>query len=175
MARGKAREKGEVLTRQIQALELRKAGHTYRDIAHKLNTSLTQAHRDVNTELKRLADMRTDSAQELLQIELERIDKAVKGLMPFVESGSAAHAATLLKCIEQRAKLLGLYAPEKYTIQWQEQAVESIKAGDVDYEPLAEEFGIDLATQLFALAGKPISTIGAGETSDRPPAVNGRG
>lgn len=166
MARGKTRDKAVILQRQIQALELRKAGHTYRDIAKKLGIAFQTAYKDVHGELARLAQMRDNSAGEVLQLELERIDKAVKGLMPFVESGSASHAMALLRCIEQRSKLLGLYAPERFTIEWQEKAVASIKAGDVDYEPLAEEFGSDLATQLFAMAGVAVRQTGSSEAQD---------
>jgi DNA-binding CsgD family transcriptional regulator len=175
MARARDKQRGIIVQRQIDALELRKAGYTFREIAARLSVSLGTAAHDVQAELKRLAAIRLDNAEELRQLELDRIDIAVKGLLPFVQSGSATHASTLLKCIEQRSKLLGLYAPEKYTIQWQEEAVASIKAGEVDYEPLAEEFGIDLATQLFAMAGTPISTVSTCPEQNSPPAHNGNG
>lgn len=113
MARGKAAEKGKILERQIVALELRKSGFSYRAIADRTDVTQMQAYRDVQSELKRLADVSLDSANELRQMELERLDMAIKGLMPFVEAGSSSHAIALVKVIGERSKLLGLYAPEQ--------------------------------------------------------------
>lgn len=113
MGRGKTREKGVIIERQIQALDLRKAGYSYRAIGDRLNVTHVQAFRDVKCELDRLSEISLNSASDLRQMELERLDKAIKGLMPFVEAGSAIHVSSLVKVIGERAKLLGLYAPEK--------------------------------------------------------------
>lgn len=116
MARGRPAEQGKILERQLQALELRKAGLSYRKIASKLGISHVQAINDVNGELKRLASLRTDSAEELRQLELERLDVALEGVMQYVKAGSPAHVAAMVRLMEQRAKLLGLYAPEKHDV-----------------------------------------------------------
>lgn len=113
MARGKAAEKGGIIQRQIMSLELRKAGFSYRAIADRTGVLHAQAYRDVQSELKRLSEISLDTAGELRQMELERLDIAIKGLMPFVEAGSAMHASALVKVIAERSKLLGLYAPEQ--------------------------------------------------------------
>lgn len=113
MARGKAREKGAILQRQLLALELRKSGFTYREIGEKLNISHVQAYKDVNEELKRLAELRADSADELRQLELEKLDKLEKNLMHWADAGSVEATKALIKIQERRSKLLGLDAPEK--------------------------------------------------------------
>lgn len=113
MARGKAGEKGEILKRQILALELRTAGYSYRAIADRCHVTHMQAYRDIKNELTRLSEMSLDNASELRTIELERLDIAIKGLIPFVEAGSAIHATALVKVIAERSKLLGLYEPEQ--------------------------------------------------------------
>lgn len=152
-------EAAEIAQRQIMALELRKSGYSYRRIAANLNISHQQAWLDVNSELKRLAEISLDNAAELRQMELERLDMAIKGVMPFIESGSAPHAMALVKIVDAKAKLLGLYAPEKVKLlTWEDQAIQDIKDGLIRYEDLAGEFDEQLATRLFTAAGVPISS-----------------
>lgn len=114
MTRGKTTDKINSITRQIMALELRKSGFSYRAIGERCHVTHVQAYRDVQNELKRLDDISLESAGELRLMELERLDMAIKGLMPFVEAGSAIHATALVKVIAERSKLLGLYAPEQF-------------------------------------------------------------
>lgn len=114
MARGGTNDKINIITRQIMALDLRKAGYSYRAIAERCHVTQTQAHTDVQKELARLDDISKESASELKLMELERLDMAIKGLMPFVEAGSSTHATALVSVVAQRAKLLGLYAPEQH-------------------------------------------------------------
>lgn len=153
--RGEGREKAKIIERQINALELRKAGYTFREISKRLGISLGQAANDVNGEIQRLVDIKDSSAAELRQMELERVDRAIRGIMPFVEAGSAPHVMAFVKCIEQRAKLLGLYAPEQLNVklEWRTQAIEDIRAGRIEYAALVEAFDESLATQLFREAG----------------------
>lgn len=113
MARGKTTDRINSVTRQIMALELRKSGFSYRAIGERCNVSHMQAYKDVQSELARLDSISLESASELRLMELERLDIAIKGLMPFVEAGSATHATALVSVIAQRSKLLGLYAPEQ--------------------------------------------------------------
>lgn len=113
MARGKQKDKIAMLERQLLALELRKQGLTYRQIATRLECDHTTIYNDIHRELKRLADESKDSTSELRQLKLEQIDLAIKGLMPFVMAGSPAHTMAFTKCIAEQAKLQGLYEPEK--------------------------------------------------------------
>lgn len=113
MARGKTNERINIVNRQIMALELRKSGFSYRAIAERCHVTHMQAYRDVQGELKRLDGIGLQSAGELRTMELERLDMAIRGLMPFVEAGSAIHVTALVKVIAERSKLLGLYAPEQ--------------------------------------------------------------
>lgn len=116
MARGKATEKGAILQRQLQALELRKQGLTYRDIGDKLSISYQQAHNDVNAELKRLATLTLESAEGLRQLELERLDMLIKGLEPMARVGNPGAVTAYLRVMERRAKLLGLDAPVRQEV-----------------------------------------------------------
>lgn len=116
MARGKQKDKIAMLERQLLALELRKQGMTYRQIATRLECDHVTIYNDINRELRRLADERQDSTLELRQLKLEQIDLAIKGLMPFAQAGSPNHIMALAKCIAEQSKLLGLYEPEKHEL-----------------------------------------------------------
>lgn len=118
MARGKPKEKASILERQLNALELRKSGYTYREIASRLGVNHQTAYTDVNKALEHLAKLGENSAVELRQLELERLDRAVAGMMHWIDAGSPMHVQALVKCIQERAKLLGLYAPEEVKIDW---------------------------------------------------------
>lgn len=161
MSRRKAGiESAEIAQRQIVALELRKSGYSYRRIAVQLEISHQQAWTDVNSELKRLSEISLETAGELRQMELERLDMGIKGVMPFIEAGSAPHAMALVKLISEKARLLGLYAPEKVEmkVSWEDQAIADIKAGNLTYKDLSGAFDSDLATRLFTRAGIPVSS-----------------
>ena len=158
MARGKVADRTRVIERQAQALELRKQGKSYRAIGDRLGVSQMQAHRDIQDELKRLAALNLNSADELRQLELERLDRIIDGLDHWVQAGNAQAAMAILKAMDTRAKLLGLYAPEKIQeITWEDQAIADIKAGVIRYEDLVKAFDVDLATELFARAGVTVS------------------
>lgn len=114
MARGKStKEKAVTVPREIQALELRKRGLSYRAIGTKLNISHEQARQDVERELRRLADTRQDKAEELRELELERLDTLQEGLEAMAAVGNPSAVASMLRVMERRARLLGLDAPLK--------------------------------------------------------------
>jgi phage terminase small subunit len=57
----------------------------------------------------------------------------------------------------QLGRYYKLFTDKVEVTDWQSEAVLSIRSGEVQYAELAEEFGDDLATQLFRQAGVPIS------------------
>jgi hypothetical protein len=112
--------------RRLQALELRKAGASYRAIGRQLNISEAQAHRDVRASLARLAELELSSAGELRAMELARLDtytleawRILKAEHPLVSGGKVLPGMTddgpnlsalaeLRRLSESRRKLLGL-------------------------------------------------------------------
>jgi len=113
MAAKRTAQKAGILERQLEALELRKRGFAFREIGRRLNISHVQASRDVNAELGRLAELCKDSAEELRQLELERLDMLMLGLEPMARVGKPDAVNAYLKVMERRSKLLGLDAPAK--------------------------------------------------------------
>ena len=114
MARGKSAEKGAILKRQLEALDLRMRGFSFRVIGNKLDISHGQAYKDVMAELARLARERDGKVEELRQLELERLDMLLHALEPMARVGDTSAVTAYLKTMERRAKYLGLDAPEKH-------------------------------------------------------------
>lgn len=114
MAKQSTAEQGAILQRQLQALELRKRGLSYRAIGEKLEVDHTTAYKDVMKELSRLAKERDGKLEELRQLELERLDMLLLALEPMARVGDTSAVTAYLKTMERRAKYLGLDAPEKH-------------------------------------------------------------
>ncbi len=104
--------------RRAFVLRLRKAGRGYRDIAAAVHQKFSpdelprgyderQAHQDVKRELERLGRLRRELAEEILQLELERLDALQSGIWDKARSGDFEAIDRVLKIIQQRARLLG--------------------------------------------------------------------
>lgn len=101
---------------EIQALELRKAGATFRQIGAKLGCSGRGAHKAVMRALSKLIAERDRFTEELRELELQRIDQATLALARQVQSGNLGAVDRWIKLSETRRKLLGLDMPAKLQI-----------------------------------------------------------
>lgn len=112
--RGEDRHSARRITaaeRRRQALELRKAGATYDRIAQQLGfANRGGAYRAVETALREIT---AEPAQDVRQLELERLDALLLGLWPQARKGNQGAVDRVLRIMERRAKLLGLDAPTK--------------------------------------------------------------
>lgn len=113
MARGKTVEKAEIIKRQQRALELKTDGWSYRAIGEKLGVSHVQAFDDIKGAIAELNETKLETTQDYVSIELERLDALTKALEPMAMVGNVGSVGAYIKVMDQRAKLLGLYAPEK--------------------------------------------------------------
>lgn len=115
--------------RQRKALELRKGGHTYQDIADKLDYGgPSGAYTAIRAALKALVK---EPAEEVLALELARLDVMLAGLWIDARKGNVLKIDRVLKIMSRRADLLGLDAPKTYK--------------DVtDYQKAAEELAAEL-------------------------------
>lgn len=115
MANGKKTDQQRIAAaeRRQQALELRKAGASYRKIADTLAVSLSQAHDDVQQALIQLAELECASAGELRAMELARLDVAMLAIARQVQQGNLKAVGAWVRISESRRKLLGLDAPQK--------------------------------------------------------------
>jgi len=108
---GKQDNKVAAVERQRQALELRKAGASYRTIAATLGYAGPQgAYKAVTAGLK---EALREPATELKDMECARLDALLFALWPQATKGDPAAVSRCLAVMERRARLLGLDEPRK--------------------------------------------------------------
>jgi len=90
----------------MQALSLRASGATFRQIAAALGVSEPTAWRLVRQESESFI---RESAAEVLELELTRLDRMLMGIWPAAINGDLQAIDRALKIEDMRAKLLGLY------------------------------------------------------------------
>ena len=93
---------------EANALELRKAGATYKAIGKQIGLTAEGARKCVVRALAELKSVCTERAEEVRQIEAERLDAMTLGLWDKARRGDVAAVQACLKVMERRAKLLGL-------------------------------------------------------------------
>lgn len=96
-----------------KALELRRAGASYRQIAKTLGVSLAMAHKYVKRGMSRLIERCRDEAEQVLLLELDRLDQMLMGLWPAASKGNPQSVEKVLKIMERRAAMLGIDKPTK--------------------------------------------------------------
>jgi len=100
--------------RQRQALELRKAGATYEMIAEKLGfRGPSGAYEAIKAALEKTL---RPPADELRQLESERLDALLLAVYPQARQGNLGAVDRVLRIMERRARLLGLDAPATMNI-----------------------------------------------------------
>jgi len=99
--------------RKRNALELRLAGASYRDIAQALNCSVGTATNDCK---EALAEIPMQQADEMRTVELSRLDRLQRAVWPKAVKGDLQAVDRAIKIIDRRAKLFGLDAPQQVQI-----------------------------------------------------------
>jgi hypothetical protein len=102
--------------REAQAcLELRIAGYSFRRVAEEMTRrgtpmGTTTAFRRVEWALQQIL---TPGVEELRRMEGERLDVAMRALLPGLEDGNVQAVQAWIKLSESRRRLFGLDAPVK--------------------------------------------------------------
>jgi hypothetical protein len=110
--------KARRLELQSQALELRRAGNGYEAIAQKLGIGKSSAHRMVEAAMAGARAQISASVDDLRADELSRLDGMLAKLWPKVtDNPDVAVIDRIIKIGERRAKLMGLDAPVRTSIQ----------------------------------------------------------
>lgn len=95
--------------RQMQALELRKAGATYQQIADQLGYKGTSgAERAVKTAMYRLG---REQAAEVLSLDMHRLDEIQMRLTAAFRGGDLSQADRILRVMAARWQLVAQYEP----------------------------------------------------------------
>lgn len=137
--------KVDVRQRRAQALELRRAGIKYTEIARRLGyKSRAAAAQDITRALDQIV---REPGEAVLAQELDRLDAMLAGLWPDARRGEPAAVDRVLRIMDRRAKYLGL---DQYQVAvtvdtpW-DRMVSQIVAGDpegsllVPHEPGGDE------------------------------------
>jgi len=103
----------DALERQRQALELRRQGLRYEQIADRLGIDVAAAWRHVMRAYQRSLKLNDELAEFNRKLDLERLDAALAALWPSVQAGKGWAIDRLLGILERRARLLGLDMPAK--------------------------------------------------------------
>lgn len=145
------------IERQARAVELRKSGHTFQQIADELGYAGHQgAYKAVMAALKKTLQEPTD---ELRSLELERLDTMLRSLWPAIIAANAYTPRTVevaLKVMDRRAALLGLDAPK----QVEDHRTVTIT---VMAQQLAEQTGLneqDIIAEAEAIVAKAVEVSG---------------
>lgn len=90
-----------------KALELRRAGWSFDDIAAEIGyANKGSAHRAVK---QGIADITRESATELLELQMSRLDDLLAGAYEAARNGDLFAVDRVLKIIDQQAKFTNLY------------------------------------------------------------------
>jgi hypothetical protein len=112
-----AQRRIEAKERALKALELRKKGMRYEQIAQQLGYSRRgNAHKAVMKEIELLAKECREEAAQVRDLELQRLDALYLVAYAEVEDGNIPAIDRCLRIMERRAKLLGLDAAEKVDV-----------------------------------------------------------
>jgi len=139
---GRRRKKDDLLEtaeRRAFVFDLRRAGVQYREIADRAITKFgvdrlpqgwngLYACKDIGRELERLRTEINESAQDLRQIEDERLNDILVSLWPQAMRGHLGAIDRVLRIMDRRAKLWGLDAPNKIA--------PTDPTGEREYQPL---------------------------------------
>jgi len=105
------------LLHKAQALELRRGGASYREIARRLGIGKSRAHELVRAGVDSARGQVAESSDELLALELSRLDGLLYALWPRAARGELAAVDRVIRIGERRARLLGLDAPARTALQ----------------------------------------------------------
>src|SRR3990172_1602421 len=101
--------------RMYAALDLRKAGRTYEEIAQALGyADRSTAYQAVMAALKSLP---AQTAEEMRKLDGERLDQLLAAVWPRAASGDPAGVDAALRILARRARLMGLDLPAKLSFE----------------------------------------------------------
>lgn len=121
---------------RARAVELRKAGATYEQIGQQLGITKQSAHEAVTAAMRETAQTTAETAADVIQLELARLDQMLTGLWAQARQGVPVAVDRVLRIMERRARLLGLDAEGPVTAAISNVTVEvAWPAPDPDDQP----------------------------------------
>ena len=127
------------------ALELRKAGVSFRDIALTIQKEMqldgyskSSAYHDVEVALSELKKHSSAASLAVIALELERLDAMWQGIYPQATAGQLEAIDRALRIQERRAKYLGLDSAARWEVTGKDGGpVETVQETEYDPKMLA--------------------------------------
>lgn len=98
---------------RLQIVDMRRSGASHRQIAQHLGINQSRVTKIINTELNKIAKATLSTAEHLQAIEIERLDRLQMSVWRSAAEGDLESIQTVLKIIDLRAKISGIYAKQK--------------------------------------------------------------
>ena len=128
------------LERNERAIELRRKGLTYAEIAKELGISRIRAHQIITAEMLKRRERFQDKADSLIQMQLDRLEMLWNKLQQRIDRGEARAVEVGISILRRQAELMGLDQPTKI-----HNTHELIELSDSELQEEAERLRIEVA------------------------------
>lgn len=122
--------------RQREALDYRKQGYSYPQIADHMKVSVATAYELVTEALKAIIQ---EPAEQVLALELDRVDMLLTGFTESAVSGDNFKLQGVLSLLSRRDKLLGIALPDKFGSQAQKVELTGANGGPIVTAEVTDE------------------------------------
>lgn len=131
------KDKVSVAERQIQALKLRARGKSYEYIANELGfAGPSGAYATIQRALR---ELKRENREELIDIELARLDELLDGVWEKAISGNDKAINAVMQIMARRAKYLGLDSATQVETKWEVEYVNDWRGKAEDLEDIDNE------------------------------------
>jgi len=103
----------ETLERRQEAVDLRRQGKSYNQIATIMGLNKSSVHKTVSKALQEIKDELEEDATLLRAQELDRLDNLQSAYWSDAMNGNTMAGAQILRVMERRAKILGIDQPQE--------------------------------------------------------------
>jgi len=171
-----------VRERRARVFELRKTGLQLREIhaiilkefGDDIPPGYTWRHvwSDMDRVIKQIDEETHENANQVLAIELERLDKLLEVCMASAMAGDMKAVDRVLAIMQRRSKYLGLDKPTEYQINdWRTQILELLRSGKITLEDVRKELPDELFRQIAE--SRSVGLLEGRETSEQSPILEG--
>lgn len=94
-------------------IEMRKRGHSLREIAQKLSMSLGWVHKQQQIALHELSELTRDETEEYRSLQLARYEAMLVSLAPLIQDGDTRAVDSARRILDSINGLMGTNAPTK--------------------------------------------------------------
>lgn len=110
------------------ATSMRAQGYKYQVIANEMGCSLGWAHALVKRGLKRLDAKTAETAETIRQLQIERLDKMLAGVMDRAEQGDSFAIQSALAIMDRIDKAWGIEPPKRVEHTFTDEAVNETRS-----------------------------------------------